>query len=81
MNCRICGDERGAWRSRSAMALCDHCHSRTPAKVGFQDFLRATFGDRGDQKIAREFYADYKASKHGSAVEYWAECSTGPARW
>jgi len=87
MYCRICGDERGVWRSRSAMALCDYCHSRTPAKQGFHDFLRATFAkdnpefgaNRGDQEIAREFYADYKASKHGSAVEYWAACSSdGP---
>lgn len=74
MYCRICGDERNVkFRNRSAMCLCDSCHRHTPEKASFETFLRVTELPNG--AIAREFYSDYKASKHSSVSEYWEACS------
>jgi hypothetical protein len=81
--CKICGSERGVeYRERSGMALCASCHEDTPQKVGFDAFLDASFRTEepafprtyGDRAMAREFYEDYKASRHSSASEYWASC-------
>lgn len=84
MYCRICGDERKtSYRQRSSMVLCPACHAETPAKVGFEAFLNATFRkdnpafpeDYGDRAIAREFYSDYRASTIGCPHKYWRQCS------
>lgn len=83
--CKICGTERGiAYRERSGMVLCGSCHSDTPAKVGFGEFCRGYFDSEPDampgpdRRIAREFFDDYRASRHGSVASYRA-ATTEPA--
>lgn len=71
--CRICGDERAEYRQRSHMYLCDSCHQDTPAKAGYTEFLRVT--GMADDAIAREFFSDYRASRHGDVADYWRACS------
>jgi cytochrome c553 len=74
MYCRICGDESSVqFRNRSGMALCPSCHRDTPTKASYETFLRVT-GMPSDS-TAREFFSDYKASRHSSVSEYWAACA------
>jgi len=84
MTCRICGDENGVkYRDRSRMFLCEYCHKDTPRKATIQEFAKKTFLkddpnyclDWAGTKTIREFYDDYKTSKHTNPVEYWEACS------
>lgn len=71
--CRICSAEGAQYRERSRMVLCDPCHDDTPAKATYGEFLHVT--GIHDDSIAREFFSDYKTSRHGDVAEYWAACS------
>jgi hypothetical protein len=75
--CRICGDMRDTeYISRCLMTLCPSCHSDMPPngrKASYSEFLSLTF--KQDDRTAREFYSDYKASRIFDVSEYWEGCS------
>lgn len=74
MYCRICGsEERTEYRERSRMTLCPTCHEDTPEKATYAEFLAQT--GMPNDRIAKEFFSDYKASTHGNVSDYWQSCS------
>jgi hypothetical protein len=73
MACQICGDEKNVeYRNRSRMALCGSCHKDTPVKATREEFDTIYWVGCDDvpESTKREFFADYKASKHSSVETY-----------
>jgi hypothetical protein len=68
MYCRICGtNERVAFRKGPRMALCVYCAEGTPRKASREGFDKVYWGSGASkvtESVKREFYGDYKASKH-----------------
>lgn len=71
--CRICGDIKTARpRGMNRGSLCDYCAKDTPAKVSRAEFEAEYWKDENGKSnpgsvpdsIRREFYADYRGSKH-----------------
>jgi hypothetical protein len=57
--------------------MCESCYADMPKtghKANYEEFLAETF--KVDDRTAREFYSDYKASRIFSVAEYWEKCSS-----
>jgi len=67
MYCKICGTHRTVnYRRGPKMNLCDHCASETPKKASYTNFNKKYWAEPAivPESVKREFYSDYKASRH-----------------
>lgn len=67
MHCRICGTSKKVkYRRGPRMSLCPDCAAGTPKKATYEGFTKKYWADPGlvSESIKREFYNDYKTSKH-----------------
>ena len=77
MYCAICGDENGIqYYVSKKQSLCKSCAADTPRKVSYNTFVAEYFKGNDDcpESTKREFYSDYKASKHN--VQDYIEATT-----
>ena len=67
MYCKICGtSNKVKFRRGPRMNLCSVCADGTPKKATYESFTKKYWADPSlvPEGIKREFYSDYKTSKH-----------------
>ena len=67
MYCRICGtDQKVKYYRSKGMSMCKECSAETPRKASYNGFNKRYWFEHStvSDRVKREFYNDYKTSKH-----------------